>query len=293
MTRSDIDIPIAAIDAVPAVLAVHRTGSATAAAQSLGVGVATVLRRLGKLEEELGCVLFDRAPSGLRPTGGLERLLPFFEQIESTTQAIRREVAALEQTPEGEVRLATLPVVSGTILAPRVPGLLARHPKLRLELLPASATVDLEGRQADLALRLHPPSSGDLIVQRVYSFALGAFASAELAGALASRPRPSWPWVTWSRSLADQPESQWLHALVAEPRLVLRSSDLDTLLAAAEAGVGVIVAATPLALARGLVALPVPEPAPTGGLWLVAHRALRTAPRVDAVWSWIAESLTG
>jgi hypothetical protein len=31
---------------------------------------------------------------------------------------------------------------------------------------------------------------------------------------------------------------------------------------------------------------------PEGTLWLVAHRALRPVPRVDAVWNWLLSAFT-
>ncbi|HHO51408.1 MAG TPA: LysR family transcriptional regulator [Deltaproteobacteria bacterium] len=284
--HSNNDIPIEHLEGIPAALAVHRLGSATSAAKRLGVGVATVLRRLERLEGELGCRLFDRLQRGMRPTRAMERIVPALEQIEASCRDVRREVAGLESRPEGVVRLATLPVLASSVLVPGLCRLRARYPALILELLPASAVVDLEGRRADLALRLSRPASGDLVARQVARFPLGAYASSPLAAELASCPPSSWPWVDWAEEMHAQPESMWLRGAVAEPRICFRSSGLDVLLRAAVEGIGVVVAAAPLGEGYGLTALPMPQPAPEGRLYLVAHRVLRHAPRVAAVWDW-------
>lgn len=289
--RSEIGTTLESLVGIPAALAVFRLGSATAAAEQLGVGVATVLRRVEKLEEELGCVLFDRVQRGMRPTSAMERVAPLFEHVEGSCRAIQSEVAGLEQHPAGIVRLATLPVVASRLLMPGVLRLRTLHPGISLEMLPASAVVDLEGREADLALRLQRPTAGNLVAKQVARFALGAFASARLAGELAGRPPTAWPWVDWSGEVGAQPESRWLRGVVPEPSVVLRSSGLETLLSAAAAGAGAVVVAAPLGEAWGLSPLPMPGPAPEGSLYLVAHRALRHAPRVAAVWDWVVGQL--
>lgn len=288
MQHSENGTLIAALDSVPAVLAIARGGSATAAADTLGVGVATVLRRVERLEEELGVILFRRSPRGMHPTRALERIQPLLEHVEATCRAVQREVARLEHRAEGTVRLATLPGLSSVLLVPRLPLLRERHPDLVLELLPSAAVVHVDGQQADLALRLVRPTSGDLVSRQVVRFELGAFCAPVRVEGLRGRPVADWPFVTWTGP-GEPAETRWLHALVEEPRVVFRSPEIGSLLAAARAGVGVVLAPVPLAEAAGLVRLGVPGPVPEGTLHLVAHRALRHTPRVAAVWDWVVE----
>jgi DNA-binding transcriptional LysR family regulator len=72
----------------------------------------------------------------------------------------------------------------------------------------------------------------------------------------------------------------------------MRSTELGTLVAAAKAGVGVVLMAEAVGeRAGGLVPVPIPiPPSPEGALWLVAHAALRPVARVAAVWDWLVES---
>lgn len=277
------------LGALPAVLRAARAGSATAAAEHLGTTTATVIRRIGAVEAALGARLFDRTPGGLLPTAALELVLPWAEQVESAALSLLQEVQGHESAPEGVVRLALLPSVSNRFIAPEVPRLLARHPGLSLELLPGGAVVDLVRREADLALRTVKPETGDLVVQALGWFSLVVVAAPDLIARARPRALTDLPWVTWDRPL---PEAQWLAAVAPDAQVVLRASELETLIAAAQAGVGALVISEPLAaVAGGLSRLPVLTPElPRAALWLVAHRALRPVPRVAAVWAWLVET---
>jgi DNA-binding transcriptional LysR family regulator len=274
---------------LPRLRAAARTGSARAAAAELGLGVATATRQLSQLEATLGVRLFDRSPAGLAPTLALERVLPWAEQITAAADGLLREVAGLETTPVGVVRLAVLPAVSSRFIAPALPGLLQRHPGVSVELVAASAVVDLVRREADVALRALRPEAGDLVVQRLVSVRLAVVAAPTLLDEVRPRTLADLPWLSFDPSLDHVPESQWLRAVVPEARIVARSTDLETLIAAARAGVGALVVAEPLAVVSGgLVPVPVaPVTMPEAPLWLVAHRALRPVPRVAAVWDWL------
>jgi DNA-binding transcriptional LysR family regulator len=93
------------------------------------------------------------------------------------------------------------------------------------------------------------------------------------------------------------PDAMWLKAHGPAVSPSFRTSHFTSQLAAAKAGLGIVLASAPfktlglveVAHARALdaawAALPV------GTLWLVGHRALRNVPRVAAVWSFILESL--
>ena len=99
---------------IPSMRAVQQTGSGTAAAHSLGVSPATVIRRIESLEAAIGVRLFDRTSSGMLPTLALQRVLPWAEQIAANASALEREVSGLESQAEGVVRVALLPAFSAS-----------------------------------------------------------------------------------------------------------------------------------------------------------------------------------
>ena len=278
------DIPEALLLGAPTLVSAARTRSAGQTARELGVTTATALRRLAAMEQELGVTLFERTPTGLTPTLALEQLLPWAEQIVSATQDMRRQVQGLEREPTGVVRLAVPPAMAPLFIVPALAQLRAQLPGITLELAAANAVVDLTRREADLALRLVRPERGELVIQRLATFELGLVCSPGLEARVRQGPLGALPWLDWDQGSGHMPEARWLREHVPQAQVVLRASELLTLLRAAQLGLGVVLAAPTLAQAMGgLVCVPAQE-MPTGQLWLVAHRALRAAPRVDAVW---------
>ncbi len=273
---------------VDLLLTTARTGSATRAAEELGTTTATVLRRLAALEEALGARLFDRTATGLRATPALALVRPWAEQAEAAAAGMLREISGLESQPVGSVRLAAPPALAALFVVPALASLRATHPDIVVELAPATAVVDLATREADLAIRTVRPEKGDLIVQKLTTFRLAVVRSPKLAiprgGALADLP-----WVSWDPTLAHLPESRWLSAHVPKARVVFRSMELATLIAAAQQGMGALVVAGAAAeRAGGLIPIATSAPAGAeGALWLVAHSALRPVARVAAVWEWL------
>lgn len=281
------------LEAVELVLVLERCGSATKAARELGATPATVLRRLEQLESRLEIQLFDRSPTGLRATPAVALMRPWAEQAQAAAAGMLRQLAQTELTPAGVVRLAVPPSVASLFVVPVLPGLRAHAPNVVVELAPATAVVDLAMREADLALRTVRPTQPELVAQRLAEYRLtvvGAKSLKPVRGA--GRRLEDYPWVSLDTAMAAVPEAKWLSERVPEAQVVFRSSELGTLLRAAQAGLGALVVADVLAeRAGGLHQLDVALPAmPTGALWLVAHQALRPVPRVAAVWEWLVNS---
>jgi len=278
---------------VGVLLAVWRGRSLDAAARRLEVDAATVSRRLRALEQALGVTLFDRTRLGLRPTAALEDLLPLAEGVEQALGAFVSGAEGFEALPEGTVRVTAPPLLAEHFLAPRVPALLARAPRVELEILVDQRVLDFGRREADLALRTVRPEAGDLVCQRLRAMRpVVAAAPGLLAG---RRPLAAWgdlPWIGWDASMASQPLARFLAAHGLVPRV--RSNSAAVHLAAARAGLGLVVYPDALVRLWGLAEVPL-APAlraelgavPAEELWLVTHRALRRIPRVDVVWRWV------
>jgi DNA-binding transcriptional LysR family regulator len=278
------------LSSVELLLALEEVGSATQAAQQLETTPATILRRLTRLESELGVTLFDRHPSGLRPTPAFALVRPWAEQAQAAATGMLRQLSQVEQRPAGVVRLATPPAVANLFLVPAMGLLRTAFPELVVELAPATALVDLTQREADLAIRTVKPTEGELVVQRLSAFRLAVVAAPRLTRELRRGAKlGDIPWVGWASGMSSIPEARWMAQVVPDAHVVFRSSELTTLLSAAQAGLGALVVADIAARqAGGLEPLEIQTPAmPEGAIWIVAHQALRPVPRVAAVWEWI------
>lgn len=265
------------------ILAIAKEGSATKAAKALSTTPATILRRLEAAEEALGVVLFERLPSGLVGTPALALALPWLERCAESLEGLVRALAQTEVDLEGTTRLAAPPVLESVFLLPILESLKRKYPALTIELSAGNALVDLGQQEADLALRTIFPERGDLIAKKLASYDLVIACAPKLLEQ--GLTLNELPWLSWDRSMEHSVAARWLTTRLPDAQVVLRSSSLGTLLAAARRGQGALLVAAPL-LERtpGLCVVACDEPLPQEQLWLVTHRALRHIPRVAVVW---------
>ena len=267
--------------------AVARLGSVTAAAKALGVSQSTVSRHLDRLEAEARSPLVTRE----RPVRLTERGARLLASMGPMVEGALAARSALEDQDElvGEVTISTVAEVLRWALCPRLPELLSRHPQLRLRVLTGNQLVSLAAGEADIALRLRRPETGDLFVRRVDVVEHALFVAAEVEAA------PGLPWLGLAGSLAGIPEQ--LHAARAfgdrPARLLVE--DVEALALAVAAGLGVAILPRGLAARVGglrevspqEVGAQVQGPVADRALWLVVHRARHKLPRVRAVVRWL------
>jgi DNA-binding transcriptional LysR family regulator len=253
----------------------------TEAARALGVGQATMSRRIAALEVEVGHALFDRSRGGLTPTQAALQLRPWAEAMGSSMREAAAALAGFEVAPEGRVRLTCAPGVAvdfGPLVLKR---LRVKHPKIVVELLADMRIRDLVAHEADIALRNSMPARGPLVAKKLIELPIGLYASAALARRLPARPRlDQVPLIDWNDELPTL--SNALAGLPC-PR-VLVTNDFLVMCAATEAGLGAMVTTSAQAALRGFVRLNAPFPAVSPApLFVITHQALRNVPRVSAV----------
>ncbi|MFV8752454.1 LysR family transcriptional regulator [Nannocystaceae bacterium ST9] len=284
-------------DDLELLLALGREGTLSGAALRLGLNTSTIGRRLDAMEAGLGVHLFDRTPAGIAATELAEALLPIAEAMERAAADALRLIEGRETEPEGLVRVTAPPGLANWFIAPALVELRRRHPKLVIELDASIGYADLTRREADIALRAARPSSGDLIAVKLAeatSVIVAAPDRVRSLGKLVSLDAIDW--LTWGRDLANFPDAKWIAANVDPGRIVLRTSSMDAQLHAARRGLGAILLPRPFLGLIDLAELPLERglakrmPAlPSGSLWLVGHRALRSVPRIQAVWEFVVE----
>lgn len=126
-----------------AFLAVKETGSFHHAAARLNLSQSSVTRRVQKLEEALGSVLFERTTREVRPTLAAKRLQlraeAILEEARETTRAMRDETAAFVHQRAMTVTVATIPTVVSGLLAPAIQAFRAAEPRARVRVLDLGA----------------------------------------------------------------------------------------------------------------------------------------------------------
>ncbi len=273
--------------------AINGGGSISRGAAALGLNQSTTSRRLCELESRLGAALFVRSRDGVHLTALGTRWLSPAAAVER--QLADAEHALLEHTGTSlnvEVTITTLHMVADQALVPALPALFKDHPQLRVRLLLGSTVMDLARLEADIAIRLVRPESGDLIVRRLRVDRMVATASVSLAKHLKNAPPARWPWVNIRPAkLQPPPVRAWQDSHAIVPRLVVSSG--STHIAALHAGIAVGWMPESLQQSNGLLAMPSAGlPAFDSILWMTTHRAQRQLPHIDAVWQWLSHAFS-
>ena len=141
-------------------LKITETGSFTAAANLLGYAQSTVTTQIKQLEEELGCLLFDRLGKTVVLTPEGERLAAYAEKVLQLQREIRLEVPGAQETA-GTIRLG----VSESLCYNRLPQALLRfkqqYPAVEIRLsfiMHDTFPALLKKGILDVAYSLNPPT---------------------------------------------------------------------------------------------------------------------------------------
>jgi DNA-binding transcriptional LysR family regulator len=159
--------------------AVAEAGSFTHAGDTLNLSQSAVSRQISALEEALQVPLFHRHARGLILT----------EQGESLNQTVREVFAKLAMTealltesrdkPAGRLKITTTVGFGSHWLAPRLLQFLDLYQDVTVSLLLDDGDLDLAMREADVAIRMHPPKQPDLIQRHLFEIEWHICASPE------------------------------------------------------------------------------------------------------------------
>src|SRR5215217_6142309 len=82
-------------------------------------------------------------------------------------EATRTKLSDSREKPNGELRVNTTPGLGVHWLTPRLGEFLDLYPDIRITLITTENELDLAMREADVAIRLRPPTQPDLIQRKL------------------------------------------------------------------------------------------------------------------------------
>jgi DNA-binding transcriptional LysR family regulator len=146
------------------------------AAEVLGLTGTTLMRKIDRLEEELGFKLFLRDQSGLSLSDEGRALLFDVEQMERLSFNVFRR-ASLSTEINGSVRVAVTEGPGISWILPRLIDFQKTYRKIMVDLRCAMEQADVSRLEADISIQLARPTNPDLIVTKLGRLHIMGFAS--------------------------------------------------------------------------------------------------------------------
>jgi LysR family glycine cleavage system transcriptional activator len=238
------------LQALQGFVAAARLGKLSLAAEAMNLTVSALSHQVRGLEDRLQQRLFERGPRGIRLTADGQRL---YDAVVEPLQSLERALRPCAGRRDQVLTLSLLPSMASSWLVPRLPGFLAAHPQLEINLQSGIGLVDFErDRDIDAALRYGPGRWPGLEAMPLFDDWIAPLASPDLVqrlGGDAPDDLARYPlleddagrWPEWfSRFGGKRPA-----------RFVARFDDAETLHRAAASGLGVALGR--LTLAKPLV----------------------------------------
>ena len=267
-------------DDLKTVLHLVRGGSLSSAAAALDVSYTTVARRVKRAEDDLGVQLFDRLVDGYQATEAGEAVARKAAAMETEEMDLLRNLAGAEKVVSGPLTITAPQLLCSTHLIPVFQEFSERCPDVELHVRSDNTLLDLNRREADLAIRVSD-APGDSLTGRILTRQESLpFATKEWAEKLSDDPTHPVSWIVPERLPTSF--KKFVPELPTEG-VVLRSDDMLTMIEAARAGMGVVV--LPAFLGRhapDLHELQICDPMPFPEIWAVAHRDVWRSARVTA-----------
>ncbi|MCB1501284.1 MAG: LysR family transcriptional regulator [Bauldia sp.] len=144
------------------ILAIGRHGSLSGAARAVGQTHSTVFRRINAIEKKTGVRFFDRFRHGYVMTDAGQTALEYAERVETEFHALGREVLGRDETLRGRIRVTCPEAFAEEDAPPIIARFCERHPEIRIDLSPGHGALDLNRREAEIAIRVTrapPPSA--------------------------------------------------------------------------------------------------------------------------------------
>jgi DNA-binding transcriptional LysR family regulator len=263
-------------------LAIARSGTLGAAARALHLSHPTVGRRLRALEQATGHTLFQRTADGFIPTEEGNAIIAMAEQMEEAALALERRLAGQEQDLQGSLRISSADWFGAYVLPPIIADYAKAYPLVDVEILTGTRLFSLAQREADIAFRIVPFNTPDVVQRRLTRLAYGAYVAADC-------PEPAYGdgagfrLITHDTSTGQFPDIAWLEESFPNARPTLRSNNRNVQGRMCRSGIGIAVLPQVVgSQIAGLRRLNLPAEPPGRDIWMGYHRDMRRLHRLRA-----------
>lgn len=152
-------------------------GTLSAAARERDIPVSQVTRALNRLETACGARLMHRTTHGLSLTDEGDTLLQHGLQMLDTSEELKGALHGRQREPSGWVRVGVSASVAESIIAPSLPSLYEKYPRLHIEVLADDRLADMARDGIDIAIRTAAVHSETLVARQIGTASRTLYAS--------------------------------------------------------------------------------------------------------------------
>ena len=263
------------------------------AADVLGLTSTTLMRRIDRLEERIGCKLLLRDQSGLTLSEEGAAMIADVTEMESHAFNILRRASQSSNDAAGTVRVAVTEGPGNFWILPRLIDFQKTYRKITVDLRCAMEQADVARLETDIAIQLEPPTNPDLIVTKlgrlhIYPFVSEGYRS--LYGVPASLAElKSHRIIKQSAPQVDDTAYARILGLTSLEGVVgIKTNSSIGVLYAVERGAGIgFLPSSSIALGAPLLAVDMDGFSHHADLWLTYHKEFRNSDRHKIVIDWI------
>ena len=160
-------------------LAVYQNGSFAEAARALKVDETTVSRRLSSLENSFGVKLLKKNKSGYLPTVDGEKVLATILPIYDSLSNLQNKIQGNNKTLVGKVTVTMPDTIASHIIIPQLGEFYMKYPDIQIEIITSAQSLNIQKRDADVAIRMFKPSQGTLYAKNIGKLKFSAFVNSK------------------------------------------------------------------------------------------------------------------
>ena len=273
------------------VLAVAAKGSLASAARLLSVNHSTVQRRVQAFEHQTNIKIFERLRSGYRLTPQGEMFLEAAQSIDTILDDLDRKIAGIDNSLDGPLLITTTDAIFPAF-AEDISDLQDSYPNIVTNIVITADRLNLDQREADIAVRASDKPPSHLVGRRVCGLQLRIFAKRSIAEKMESKPLGRRNWLGLQYPITLSKAGEWMDANIPLDRVVARASSFIALKQLAEFGQGHVILPQHLGdESPELVRVPCDSDLPNIGLWLLSHPDVLHSQRVRTGTDFLYQAL--
>jgi DNA-binding transcriptional LysR family regulator len=263
------------------------------AAEELQVTSTTLMRRIDRLEERIGCKLFLRDQSGLTLSDEGSSMIADVMEMERHAFNVFRRAARSSNDTAGTVRVAVTEGPGNFWILPRLIDFQKTYRKITVDLRCAMEQADVARLESDIAIQLEPPTNPDLIISKlgrlhIYPFVSEGYAKLYGKPASLAELRDHRIIKQTAPQVDDTAYARVLGLKSLEGVVGIKTNSSIGVLYAVErdAGIGFLPTSS-IALGVPLVAVDMDGFSHHADLWLTYHKEFRDSDRHKIVIDWL------